>query len=141
MNGLDLFLSQNPDDLHKSVFKYYNYYRPILENETINYIFVQQEFYPDALIFTNKRLLICIQKNLGTTIEIQLDIPLIEVVYYGVIEGVITDDFVIKIGKTNIQHIIYNFPKKTSLYICNQFERITKINQAIWEKLMKEYEY
>jgi hypothetical protein len=141
MNNLEFIISQNDDTLYNSVVKYFNYFKPRLNNESINYIFVQQAFYPDALIFTNKRLLVCIQKNLGGIIEIQLEIPLIEILKYSVNEGILTDDIIFLIGNTNVHHTLSNYPKKTAIYIGNQLERITKINQPIWDRLLKENDY
>lgn len=141
MKTLEDILSSNDDTLHKSVVKYYNHFKYILTDEPIDEIFIQNTFYPNALIFTNKRLLLCVQKNLGATIELSFEMPLVEIIKYGINEGVITDDFFVTIGNSSVYFNFTDFSKKTSFHIRNQFERITKINKPIWDKLLQEYRY
>ncbi len=142
MENLELILSQNEERGHKHVLKYYNYFKSLLKGETIKLIFVQNNPKPDAIIITNKSLLLCRYKRiLGDSFEIRLFTPLVAISSFLITEGSTTDTVSVVVSRSNQGYGIADVTKKASLLLKDQLDKIVDTNKPIWDKLISEQDY
>lgn len=139
MNSLETILSQNEEFHHNSVVKYYNFCKNNFPDEEIEAIFVAEGFYPDSIIITNKSFLFCIQKNLGTEVQVHISMPLFEFARYSIAEGIITDDITVWIGGSNVCHLVSSFTKKTTFNIKLRFDVLIAKHKIFWEEILNNY--
>ncbi|MBP6872696.1 MAG: SHOCT domain-containing protein [Bacteroidales bacterium] len=114
MNNLEEILrySDNP----KAVAKYF----PLLvnnleQNEFIERIEIEVSFTPKALVYTNQRILECKSRAFGTELEFMFWAAWELISDITINKGVLSDDIVYSIDKTNLFYTCENYPSSRML--------------------------
>lgn len=101
---------QDPKAIEKIAAKLENL---IMSNEEIGYIAVQKKpavtLFPDSIVVTNKRIILCKPKNLGLSMEF-IDYDWNDIAGSFVKEGILGSDFTFS-TKTDLTHTIDYLPK------------------------------
>jgi hypothetical protein len=101
---------QDPKAIEKIASKLENL---IMSNEEVGYIAVQKKpavtIYPDSIVVTNKRIILCKPKNLGFSMEF-IDYDWDDIAGSFVKEGILGSDFTFS-TKTDLTHTVDYLPK------------------------------
>ncbi len=101
---------QDPKAIEKIALKLENL---IMSNEEVGYIAVQKKpavtIFPDSIVVTNKRIILCKPKNLGFSMEF-IDYDWDDIAGSFVKEGILGSDFTFS-TKTDLTHTVDYLPK------------------------------
>lgn len=101
---------QDPKAIEKITVKLENL---LMNNEEVGYIAVQKKpavtIFPDSIVVTNKRIILCKPKNLGLSMEF-IDFNWDEIAGTFVKEGILGSDFTFS-TKTELTHTVDYLPK------------------------------
>ncbi len=101
---------QDPKAIEKITSKLTNL---LMSNETVGYIAVQKKpavtIFPDSIVVTNKRIILCKPKNLGLSMEF-MDYDWQDVAASFVKEGILGSDFTFS-TKSDLTHTVDYLPK------------------------------
>lgn len=101
---------QDPKAIEKITSKLTNL---LMSNETVGYIAVQKKpavtIFPDSIVVTNKRIILCKPKNLGLSMEF-IDYDWQDVAASFVKEGILGSDFTFS-TKSDLTHTVDYLPK------------------------------
>jgi hypothetical protein len=124
---------QDPKAIEKITSKLENL---IMSNEEIGYIAVQKKpavtIFPDSVVVTNKRIILCKPKNLGFSMEF-VDYDWDDIAGSFVKEGILGSDFTFS-TKTDLTHTIDYLPKtqarKLYTYAKEQLDLLKKYSHS-----------
>ncbi len=125
---------QDPKAIEKITAKLNNL---LMSNEEVGYIAVQKKpavtIFPDSIVVTNKRIIICKPKNLGLSMEF-VDYDWDDIVSSFVKEGILGADFTFT-TKSELTHTIDYLPKnqarKLYTYAKEQLDVLKNGNQIV----------
>ena len=113
MNNLEEILKYSPEP--KQVAKFYNLFsNQLLEGEVVEKIEIEVNLTPKALIITNLRILECKSGFLGTELDVKFYVFLDSLSDVVLEKGIMTDDFVFKVGNSSLSYKAENYNNKTS---------------------------